>query len=84
MEFINETSDIVRKYRKTEPVVLISARTVILIILVVILGGYFAILTALISLDKGIIVNQLQPAEIIPVPGKKNMLISFRFFTSYI
>ncbi|CAB4421016.1 unnamed protein product [Rhizophagus irregularis] len=68
MEFINEIQDIIRKYRKTEPVVLVSARATALFILVAILGGYFAILTALIALDKGIMVSQLQPAEIIPVP----------------
>jgi hypothetical protein len=70
MEFINEIQDIIRKYRRTEPVVLVSARATALFILVAVLGGYFAILTTLIAFDKGIMVSQLQPAEIIPVPGK--------------
>ena len=74
MEFINETSDVIRKYRKTEPSVLLSSRVVTLVILAALLGVYFYILTALIKTDNGIITNRLEPAEIIPVPGTINLL----------
>ncbi len=69
MRLVNEASDIVRKYRKSEPSLLVTARATTLFVIAALLGVYFAILTALMALDKGIIVSQLQPAEIIPVPG---------------
>ncbi|CAG8602291.1 14847_t:CDS:2 [Funneliformis caledonium] len=68
MEFVHETSDIIRKYRKSEPGLLVTSRGILLFILVALLGGYFAISTAWMVLDKGIIVSQLKPATIIPVP----------------
>ncbi|CAI2184949.1 8079_t:CDS:2 [Funneliformis geosporum] len=76
MEFINETTDIIRKYRKSEPGLLVTARATLLFVLVVLLGGYFAISTAWMVLDKGIIVSRLQPATIIPVPDVE---ISFNY-----
>ncbi|CAG8523853.1 19828_t:CDS:2 [Gigaspora margarita] len=56
------------RYKRTEPVFLVAARGITILILLAVLGGYFAILTIFLATDGGVIKSSLQPSPTIPIP----------------
>ncbi|RIB19525.1 hypothetical protein C2G38_2082851 [Gigaspora rosea] len=68
MEALYETKDLFLRYKRTEPVFLVAARGITILILLAVLGGYFAILTIFLATDGGVIKSSLQPASTIPIP----------------
>ncbi|CAG8511477.1 13846_t:CDS:10 [Cetraspora pellucida] len=68
MEALHETKDVFGRYRRTEPTFLIAARGIVLLIIIALLAGYFAILTIFLVSDGGVITSNLEPSPIIPIP----------------
>ncbi|CAG8495137.1 17030_t:CDS:10 [Cetraspora pellucida] len=60
--------DVFGRYRKTEPTFLIAARGIVLLIIIALLAGYFAILTIFLVSDGGVIKSHLEPSPVIPIP----------------
>ncbi|CAG8725449.1 14600_t:CDS:2, partial [Dentiscutata erythropus] len=66
--FLISVRNVFRKYRNTEPAFLVGARGITILVLLVLLGGYFAILTYLLATDGDVIKSSLQPSTTIPIP----------------
>ncbi|CAG8745285.1 5718_t:CDS:2, partial [Racocetra persica] len=78
MEAIHETKDVFGRYRKTEPTFLIATRGIVLLIIIALLAGYFAILTIFLVFDGGVIKSNLEPSSVIPIPDLE-LIFNYHF-----
>lgn len=77
-KFVREPREILKKYRKTEPGLLVFFRGLCLSILLAILFIYFGILTFFVATDQPILSKVLVPKSYILAPGKGNHVTNIR------
>lgn len=76
-KFVREPREILKKYRKTEPGLLVFVRGLCLSILLFILFIYFAILMFFVATDQPVLSKILIPKSYILAPGKGNHVTKY-------
>jgi hypothetical protein len=77
-KFVREPREILKKYRNTEPGLLVTVRGLCLTILLAILFIYFVILVFFVATDQPVLSKVLVPKPYILAPGKRNHVTNIR------